>query len=116
MDTTMAFARSMAAQGNESKVFDWDRAAALIAEAKPTIASAGLSEDWGWTGGTIFENGEPVDQGNTYTYLASNWATPELDMDGTVVDCFKMQSEAPQWHAETYWPESALAILKGDPA
>ena len=52
---------------------------------------------------------------DTYVYLASIWATPELDLDGDVVDCFienTPEANPEAWDAKTYWPESALAILK----
>lgn len=94
------------------KVFDWHKAAKLIRQRKPKIASAGLSQDWEWTGGRIWENGKPVARHDTYTYLASTWATPELDMDGEIRDCFVMKHKSPGWGEGTYWPQSALDILK----
>ncbi len=111
MDTFSAAARGMANAGRELKVFDWDQAARLISERKPAEASAGLAEDWEWTGGVIYRDGKPVPPGDTYTYLASNWATPELNMDGEVVACFRMQSETTGWDSSTYWPDSALALI-----
>ncbi len=114
MDTVAAFAINVASQGKELKVFDWDKAATLIAEKKPAIAGAGLAGDWEWTGGSIFRNGAPIPREETYTYLSSSWATPELEIDGLIVSCFKMESETPGWDCDTYWPESALAILRGE--
>lgn len=90
-------------------VFDWDRAARLIRERKPERASAGLRSDWEYTGGTIYEDGKPVM--DDYTYLASTWAVPELDMDGDIVECFRMEHEVPGWNSKTKWPKSALDIL-----
>ena len=110
MDTTSAFARGEASRDKESKVFDWNKAAELIKKNKPKEASAGLQSDWEWTGGLIFKDGKPVT--DEYTYLSSTWATPELDMDGEIVDCYKMQSETPRWHSATKWPKSALKILE----
>ena len=89
------------------KVFDWDKAAKIIKERKPETASAGLAEDWFWTGGTIYKNGRPV---KSATYLASSWATPVLLIDGEEIDCYQ-----PKWYQgwdeDTKWPESALKIL-----
>lgn len=113
MDSLLAFAMGEANRGKEMMVFDWDKAARLIVERKPIVASAGLSRDWEYTGGDIWANGQPVPKEDTYTYLASTWATPELNMDGEVVDCFKMQREVPEWHEKTYWPESARQIIEG---
>jgi hypothetical protein len=112
MDTMSAFARGQASHGNELKVFDWEKAARLIVERKPKVASAGLQDDWEWTGGTIFEDGKPVPKEETHTYLASTWATPELELDGEIMDCFRMHSTTPGWDASTYWPPEALEILK----
>lgn len=112
MDSLKAFAIGEANRGKEMMVFDWDKAARIIKEKKPRIAGAGLCHDWEYTGGKIFKNGKPVPKEDTYTYLASTWATPELDLDGIRMDCYKMQSETSTWDARTYWPESALKILK----
>lgn len=111
MDTAAAFRMGEANRGKELMVFDWERAAQIIADRKPETASAGLSSDWEWTGGAIYANGAPVPKDQTYTYLASTWATPELEVDGDVIACFKMQSETPDWGADTYWPTEALAII-----
>lgn len=46
MDTMRAFAMGEANRGNEMMVFDWEKAARLIAERKPGIAGAGLEFDW----------------------------------------------------------------------
>lgn len=60
----------------------------------------------------ILEDGKPCT--NSYTYLASTWATPQIEIDGEFIDCYRMESEVPGWDSGTKWPESALAILKGD--
>lgn len=96
--------------GRELMILDWDKAAKLIKDKNPKRVMAGLRGDWEYTGGIIYENSEAII--DNYTYLASTWATPQLDLDGHIVDCYKMQSEAPDWDAETKWPKSALEILK----
>jgi len=111
MNTLDAFAKGNASREKELMVFDWNKAAELIKERKPEEVQAGLSGDWGCTGGTIYENG--VINADDYTYLASTWAEPEIDIDGDVFSCFKMQSEAPSWGSSTKWPESSLKILTG---
>lgn len=111
MNTIAAFMMGEANRGRELMVFDWDKAARLIKESGLKDASAGLRGDWGWTGGEIFTDGQP--NLDDYTYLASTWAVPELEIDGETVDCYRMQSETPGWGSDTKWPESALAILKG---
>lgn len=111
MDSISALSLGQANRGREEMVFDWDKAARLIAERKPQTASAGLSGDWEWTGGEIYRDGKPVPADDTYVYLSSTWATPELELDGDVIDCFLMKSQTPGWDEKTYWPASALAIL-----
>ena len=108
MNTIQAFANGEANRHKELMVFDWDKAARLIKDRNPKEASASLADDWEYTGGTIYEDGKTVKE---YTHLASTWATPKIDIDGDISDCFKMQSEVPDWDASTKWPESALDIL-----
>lgn len=111
MNTFAAALMGMANRGKELMVFDWDKAALLIKAKKPEWAAAGLRGDWEYTGGTIYENGKPVK--DSYTYLSSTWAVPELDMDGETIECYRMKSETPEWSSDTKWPESALLILNG---
>lgn len=116
MDTLGAFARGQMARamGAGLKVFDWHKAARLIKESGAMSASAGLSGDWEWTGGEIFAYGKPLLAGESYTYLASTWATPELEIEGNLSeDCWCWQSEHPDWGSDTRWPQSALDILAG---
>lgn len=104
-----AFMMGKMNRGKEIMVFDWDKAARIIAERKPKYAAAGLRGDWEYTGGTIYEDGEPYYE---YTFLASTWAIPELDIDNEIIDCYVMESET-EWDSDTKWPKSALAILNG---
>jgi hypothetical protein len=117
MDNLTAFSMGARHRHNPMKVFDWARAATLIKEHKPVCARAGLAGDWENTGGTIYRDGAPVPEDETYIYLASTWATPELDLDGEVVPCYIMESEVPWgWgdnYAKIYWPEQALNVLLG---
>ena len=110
MNTMQAFMMGEMNRGKELMVFDWDKAARIIAERKPKYAAAGLRGDWEYTGGTIYEDGKPVF--DDYTFLASTWATPELEIDDEITDCYVMKSEA-EWDSDTKWPESALSILEG---
>ena len=109
MDTLQAIAINNSTPDGNEKVFDWDKAAKIIKERKPETASAGLAEDWFWTGGTIYENGKPVK--NEYTFLASRWATPVLILDGEEIDCYQPKGYH-GWNEDTKWPESALKILE----
>jgi hypothetical protein len=111
MDTLSAFKRGQFTKDNEPMVFDWELAAMMIKEKKPHIASAGLRDDWTYTGGCIYKHGKPVKKEDTYTYLASKWAVPEIELDGIRYPCYKMKSKTPGWDADTYWPAEALKIL-----
>lgn len=116
MDTATAFALGRAHRDSPSRVFDWVKAAQMIRDrflvGNLKMASAGLRDDWEYTGGTIFENGSPVPEDDTYTYLASTWAIPELSLDGDIFDCWVWKKDSPGWESDTYWPPEALAILK----
>jgi hypothetical protein len=114
MDTLSAMARGLATKGREMKVFDWEKAARIIKERGAVEAAAGLQSDWEWTGGTILRDGRIVPREDTYTYLASTWATPELEIDGQVMDCYRMESETPGWDESTYWPAEARSIMGFD--
>jgi hypothetical protein len=92
------------------RVFDWDQAARRIAEQRPSEASAGLRDDWEYTGGVIYADGAPVESEETYTYLASTWAVPDLELDGVAEACWIWEDQT-EWDAKTYWPESARKIL-----
>ena len=113
MDSMIAFAMGEANRGKNLMVFDWNKAAKIIKERNATTASAGLSGDWEWTGGEIFSDGKPNTE--NYTYLASTWATPELEIDGEIIDCFLMEKDVPaEWgdnFSDIKWPDSALREL-----
>ena len=109
MDSMAAFMMGETNRGKELKVFDWNKAARLIKESSCQYASAGLQDDWGCTGGDIFIDSKPIMDGGCY--LASTWAIPEIDIDGEIQDCYKMQSETDKWDSQTIWPKSALKII-----
>lgn len=111
MDTMSAFIRGQANRGKPSMVFDWNRAAQIIKERGAKSASAGLEGDWEWTGGTILTDGKPTPHEDTYVFLASTWATPQLEVDGETIECYVMADQTPGWNSGTYWPDSALTIL-----
>jgi hypothetical protein len=114
MDSMLAFAMGEANRGKPSMVFDWDKAARIIKSYGAKEASAGLSGDWEYTGGPILRDGQPVPADDTYTFLASTWATPELEVDGETIDCWRYQTGDDDCDSGTYWPESALTILRGE--
>jgi hypothetical protein len=108
MNTFEAFARGQASRDNPIKTFDWLKAAQLIRESNPSSVDAGLIEDWFWTGGTIYSNGEP--QLDTYAYLSSTWATPTIVINGEQIPCWQYEKDV-EWDSDTKWPQVALDIL-----
>lgn len=105
----------IANQDKSLMVFDWDKAARRIKEKNTKCASAGLSEDWCHTGGCIWDDGI-VPEEDTYVYLASTWATPELDLGEECNEaCFIMEKDVPNdWGKDfpkIYWPKSARKII-----
>jgi len=111
MNTQLAFAKSVAAKGQPRRVFDWDKAAAILKECNPDCAYAGLSSDMEYTSGVIWRDGKPVT--DEYTYLSSNWAIPVLSIDGEEEECWSYAEDTPGWHSQTKWPQSALDIVNG---
>lgn len=113
MDTLSAFTMGQATRHKDVMVFDWNKAAFLMRKEMAKDANAGLRDDWEWTGGQILCDGQPLPREETYTYLASTWATPQLQIGEMIFDCFILQKDSPGWTADTYWPESAFNILNG---
>ena len=104
-------AQTATVKGNRHRVFDWVKAANLLKELKPESANAGLQSDMEWTGGTIWADGKPVLDG--YTYLASNWATPILEIDNLdEIECWSYMDDC-SYKENTKWPQEALDIING---
>ena len=118
MNTWEAFGNAVSAirSGSKGLVFDWDEAARRIVAAKAQNASAGLCGDWEYTGGEILRDGKPLSADESYTYLASMWATPELDIGNGAESCaipWTGEGANPNgWGSGTRWPESARKILR----
>lgn len=115
MDIFTAMARAQANSHKPMMVFDWDKAAHLIKQNISDLdyASAGLQGDWEWTGGCIYQDNKPDLE--SYTYLASCHAIPELilvlkDDSRIKHSCYISESKT-TWDAKTKWPQSALDIL-----
>jgi hypothetical protein len=113
MNNASAFIMGELNRGMEMMVFDWNKAAKLIKDYNAKNARAGLNSDWEYTGGEIFIDGKPNKEG--YTFLSSTWATPEIEINGEIFDCYIMESKMPKEWGEDFasikWPESALIIL-----
>lgn len=109
MDTVLAFAMGEAHRNDPLMVFDWDKAARIIAEKEPDMATAGLEGDFEYTSGVIWLDSKPYTR--DYTYLASTWAKPLLVIGEEEIECWRYQSDAPEWSAATKWPDSAMEIV-----
>lgn len=91
-------------------VFDWKKAAQIICAERPQEAEAGLRGDWGFTGSVIFRDFSIVNDRDEYMYLESDWARPQIKIDGRYHDCFVMKSDT-EWDGNTKWPDEARSIL-----
>lgn len=111
-ETVEIYCEDIRPKGPVFKVFDWDKAARIIKERNPQRALAGLTEDWFWTGGTIWKEGQICTADPPY--LLSSWATPViiLEDEGSreEIDCWRLYTET-EWDEHTNWPESARKIL-----
>lgn len=110
MNTVLAFAMGEAHRNDPLMVFDWDKAARILAERRPDMAMAGLEDDFEYTSGIIWLGGEPYTL--DYTYLASTWAKPLLFIADEEIECWRYEDEVSEWSAKTKWPESALNIVR----
>ena len=109
MMTAVALNRRAIAEGARPRVFDWNKAAEMIRDKEAKYAEAGLGGDWGNTGGVIFNDGHIVT--DEYTYLKSNWAEPQIMLDGNnPIPCW-VYADTVSWDAHTKWPDSAKDIL-----
>ena len=109
MDTALAFAMGEAHRHDPLMVFDWDKAAHILAERNPDEALAGLQDDYEYTAGVIWRKGMPAR--DEYTYLASTWAHPMLIIGDEEIECWRYKSDVPEWSAKTKWPKSAIEIV-----
>lgn len=58
---------------------DWERLKEIILnDPSIVLVNAGLAEDWVATSGTVFLDGEFIQQEDTYVHAASHWATPAV--------------------------------------
>lgn len=104
----LGFAEGMfygAARGTASKkkYMDWQKVKQIIQEHPNSTIYAGLQEDWGYTSGLIYKNGQYYDGGGFYG--CSTWATPILDVDGEEIECWTHKkteegSGMPKWWGE----------------
>lgn len=87
------------------KVLDWERAAEFCASKKAPVW-AGLAEDWEYTSGLIWDGSRQV---RDYVYVASNWATPVLVIEGrnNVVPCFRLDDGDAESGYPAWWGEGA---------
>ena len=111
MDTMECMMMGIMNRGCPRRIFDWKKAAEIIRDEKPSHVGAGIEGDWEYTGGTIYRDGEIVE--DSYTYLSSTWAKPQICVDGDFRDCFLMEGET-EWNKGTKWPDEAKAILDHD--
>ena len=103
--------------GDKIMVFDWDKASEIIKkhykDHKDLLVEAGLQTDWEYTGGVIFKSGEAIT--DSYTYLASLWATPTMILSWggkyqKEIECYTQKES--RFDSGSTWDNESLAILK----
>ena len=94
--------------GDQCKRLDWEKAKKICEENPTSEIQAGLCEDWGYTHGVIFDNGEYKTNANcndwddSSFYGVSRWATPVLVVDnGEPIECWVLSDN---W--DPYIPEN----------
>jgi hypothetical protein len=99
------------------KVFDWDKAAKIIADNNPTMALAALAESGELTETLIVKDGIPLFNNHEHLgLLFTMWQTPSIaygNADGgmQVEDCWKLAEDTIGYKPNEVWPESARKIL-----
>jgi hypothetical protein len=106
MKTSQAIVRAAINKDKPLMVFDWVKAAKIIKEKKPKVATAGLLDDEEWTAGIIYKDGKIVT--DEYTHLSSTWATPVLIIKDKKIPCYTFDTK---WDHDTKWPEEAVREL-----
>lgn len=107
------------------RVFDWHRAARIlrdriIVERDHTMARAGLRRDWYTTCAYVIKNSQPGEEPD-YSFCLASYGTeadtPMLRLGRRWIQCWISDTPGDnpaQWHAHTWWPESARAIFEGE--
>ena len=88
------------------KYMDWEKAKHIVKNNPKAKIYAGLQEDWGYTSGLIYDNGEYYDGGMCF-YGCSYWATPILMVDGREVPCWTNESDVPSDKVPEWWGDGA---------
>ena len=97
------------------KVFDWYKAAQLTRYLGATRATAALQGDWERPEAVveILRDGKPAFwTALEFDLLASRSSTPELNIDGRIFACYRLQRNTLGWHGKTCWPIRALEIFE----
>lgn len=92
--------------GSDVYVFDWNKAACLIRQASPSLASVVVDGHIG----VIYRNKKIVRPSLCSTISMSR---PTLFMNGSFIDCCMPINET-IFDGYDMWPPSSLMILRGD--
>lgn len=118
MNSFEAFIMGEMNRDKTERVFDWDKALKILKEKKAKHAWAGLANDMEYTAGRILVEGKPVT--DSYTYLASTWATPVIVitenkddgyLDSDMIECWVYNTEKDnpnKYSAESKWLDLSL--------
>ena len=103
MESMLAFTQTCINKDKPKMFFDWKKAIEIIKEKRPQQAKAGLRDDWEYSGIIIYRNGKFIDREDIFINLSSTFATPELYVDGKIIECFYYKEETftPQENKKT---------------
>lgn len=93
-------------QNRPMMIFDWQKAAKIINERKPSYASAKIDGD-DETETSIFANGKAIIFNGRPGFVCSHWGEPTLCIDGEEIPCYTYEADE-----EEVWPLYALKTLR----
>lgn len=81
------------------KTLDWEKAREICIKNPTSEIQAGIAEDWKYTSGVIFDNGEYKDNETCEASecglcVSSRWGTPAIVIDnGEPIECSKLTDD-----------------------
>lgn len=95
------------------RVFDWDRAAALIKATGAQTALAGIDKDWLSSSDSIFDDGRARVDSACQAWTENPNMSPCLELDGKRMPCFKEMwvSDITVADRRAIWPGRSAEIL-----
>lgn len=99
------------------RVFDWDRAAALIKATGARTALAGIDKDWVSSSDSIFEDGRARADSACQAWTENPAMSPCLVLDGKRISCYKEMwaGDISLADRKAIWPGRSAEALPAPP-